>query len=62
MAGEGQGGFDLGAAPETQAAAYRVLARKYRPTSFDNLIGQDALVRTISNAFEPNTWPIKFKI
>ena len=60
MADEGQGGFDLGAAPETQAAAYRVLARKYRPTSFDNLIGQDALVRTISNAFEtgriPQAW------
>ncbi len=32
--------------------AYRVLARKYRPTSFDDLIGQDALVRTLSNAFD----------
>ncbi|MDH3476442.1 MAG: DNA polymerase III subunit gamma/tau, partial [Rhodospirillales bacterium] len=31
-------------------AAYRVLARKYRPTSFADLIGQDALVRTLSNA------------
>jgi len=30
--------------------AYRVLARKYRPTSFAELIGQDALVRTLSNA------------
>ena len=29
---------------------YRVLARKYRPDSFDQLIGQDALVRTLSNA------------
>jgi DNA polymerase-3 subunit gamma/tau len=31
---------------------YRVLARKYRPTRFDDLIGQDALVRTLSNAFD----------
>ncbi|WP_299442544.1 DNA polymerase III subunit gamma/tau [uncultured Rhodospira sp.] len=29
---------------------YRVLARKYRPTTFDQLIGQDALVRTLTNA------------
>ena len=40
--------------------AYRVLARKYRPASFDDLIGQDAMVRTISNAFEtgriPQAW------
>ena len=45
------------AAPET---GYRVLARKYRPSSFDDLIGQDAMVRTISNAFEsgriPQAW------
>ena len=32
------------------AAAYRVLARKYRPASFAGLIGQDPLVRTLSNA------------
>ncbi len=32
--------------------SYRVLARKYRPSSFADLIGQDAMVRTISNAFE----------
>ena len=31
--------------------AYRVLARKYRPTKFSQLIGQDALVRTLTNAF-----------
>ena len=30
--------------------AYRVLARKYRPASFADLIGQDALIRTLSNA------------
>ncbi|HXW41967.1 MAG TPA: DNA polymerase III subunit gamma/tau [Xanthobacteraceae bacterium] len=39
---------------------YRVLARKYRPATFDDLIGQDAMVRTISNAFEsgriPQAW------
>jgi DNA polymerase-3 subunit gamma/tau len=39
---------------------YRVLARKYRPASFDDLIGQDAMVRTVSNAFEtgriPQAW------
>ncbi len=32
-------------------AAYRVLARKYRPTDFSGLIGQEALVRTLTNAF-----------
>ncbi|MDB5741669.1 MAG: polymerase subunit gamma and tau [Alphaproteobacteria bacterium] len=30
---------------------YRVLARKYRPSDFTGLIGQEALVRTLSNAF-----------
>jgi DNA polymerase III subunit gamma/tau len=42
------------------AKPYRVLARKYRPSSFDDLIGQDAVVRTVSNAFEtgriPQAW------
>jgi DNA polymerase III subunit gamma/tau len=41
-------------------AHYRVLARKYRPSTFADLIGQDAMVRTISNAFEsgriPQAW------
>jgi DNA polymerase-3 subunit gamma/tau len=54
-----QGGFDLGGAPEA-GKHYRVLARKYRPSSFDDLIGQDAMVRTVSNAFEtgriPQAW------
>ncbi len=40
--------------------AYRVLARKYRPTTFDQLIGQEAMVRTLSNAIEagrlPHAW------
>jgi len=31
---------------------YRVLARKYRPKNFDELIGQEALVRTLTNAIE----------
>jgi len=31
---------------------YRVLARKYRPQSFDDLIGQEAMVTTLANAFE----------
>jgi DNA polymerase-3 subunit gamma/tau len=33
------------------ANAYRVLARKYRPSTFAELIGQEAMVRTLSNAF-----------
>ena len=32
-------------------APYRVLARKYRPARFEDLIGQEAMVRTLSNAF-----------
>ena len=33
---------------------YQVLARKYRPDNFDSLIGQDALVRTLTNAIALN--------
>jgi DNA polymerase-3 subunit gamma/tau len=54
-----QGGFDLGNAPGG-ATPYRVLARKYRPSNFGDLIGQEAMVRTVSNAFEtgriPQAW------
>jgi DNA polymerase-3 subunit gamma/tau len=32
--------------------AYRVLARKYRPADFDTLIGQEAMVKTLSNAID----------
>lgn len=32
--------------------AYQVLARKYRPATFADLIGQEAMVRTLRNAFE----------
>ncbi len=43
-----------------QSGAYRVLARKYRPQSFEDLIGQEAMVRTLSNAFDsgriPQAW------
>ncbi|MBL8790235.1 MAG: DNA polymerase III subunit gamma/tau [Rhizobiales bacterium] len=39
------------ASPEPATPAYRVLARKYRPTDFSALIGQEALVRTLTNAF-----------
>ena len=39
---------------------YRVLARKYRPASFEDLIGQEPMVRTVSNAFDtgriPQAW------
>ncbi|MEX0969705.1 MAG: DNA polymerase III subunit gamma/tau [Paracoccaceae bacterium] len=37
---------------DTTAPSYRVLARKYRPETFADVIGQDALVRTLKNAFE----------
>ncbi|MGT2502630.1 DNA polymerase III subunit gamma/tau [Bradyrhizobium guangxiense] len=57
---------DAGAPPNPDSAGpagnapYRVLARKYRPSSFDDLIGQEAVVRTVSNAFEtgriPQAW------
>ena len=37
---------------ETIEESYRVLARKYRPESFDDLIGQEPMVRTLENAFK----------
>ncbi|MEQ8605056.1 MAG: DNA polymerase III subunit gamma/tau [Marivibrio sp.] len=37
---------------EKKSDAYRVLARKYRPTNFDELIGQEPLVRTLTNAIQ----------
>ncbi|MSP94561.1 MAG: DNA polymerase III subunit gamma/tau [Alphaproteobacteria bacterium] len=46
--------LDLGLdppAPARKPEAYRVLARKYRPSDFTGLIGQEALVRTLRNAF-----------
>jgi len=46
-------GLDLPAQPLEKSAAsspYRVLARKYRPQSFSELIGQEAMVQTLANA------------
>ena len=45
-------GLDEPPQPQKTAAAtpYRVLARKYRPQSFEELIGQDAMVQTLGNA------------
>jgi DNA polymerase-3 subunit gamma/tau len=46
------------AAPAAESSTpYRVLARKYRPQAFDDLIGQEALVRTLSNAIESRRFP-----
>jgi DNA polymerase-3 subunit gamma/tau len=39
-------------APEAVSAEYRVLARKYRPQNFSELKGQEALVRTLTNAIQ----------
>ena len=56
---EREGGVDR-SPPPRGGSGYRVLARKYRPTTFTDLIGQDAMVRTVSNAFEtgriPQAW------
>src|ERR1700752_321088 len=46
-------GLDLGRA----GPGHRVRARKYRPAAFPDLTGQDAMVRTISNAFESSRIP-----
>jgi DNA polymerase III subunit gamma/tau len=49
----GAAGLPRAAAPTAAVhATYRVLARKYRPTTFADLIGQEPMVRTLSNAFE----------
>jgi len=48
-------GFDFGESPAHNLKAqtpYLVLARKYRPSRFADLIGQEAMVKTLSNAFE----------
>jgi|TARA_B110000305_G_C19463333_1_gene656070 DNA polymerase-3 subunit gamma/tau len=37
---------------ETPKTAYQVLARKYRPETFIDLVGQEAMVRILKNAFE----------
>ncbi len=40
-----------GSAPREEGAGYQVLARKYRPRTFEDLIGQSGMVRTLTNAF-----------
>ena len=35
-----------------ETKSYQVLARKYRPETFSDLIGQEAMVRTLKNAFD----------
>ncbi|HEV2746604.1 MAG TPA: DNA polymerase III subunit gamma/tau [Allosphingosinicella sp.] len=46
-------GLGLDEPPQpARAQPYRVLARKYRPQSFDALIGQDAMVQTLANAIK----------
>ncbi|MEI5680010.1 MULTISPECIES: DNA polymerase III subunit gamma/tau [unclassified Mesorhizobium] len=42
---------EAGNQPSGKTAAYRVLARKYRPNDFTGLIGQEPMVRTLTNAF-----------
>ncbi len=45
-------GLDLPEQPQPPASTspYRVLARKYRPQTFSELVGQDAMVKTLANA------------
>jgi DNA polymerase-3 subunit gamma/tau len=43
-------GLDLPEAAVETGGAYRVLARKYRPQTFEALVGQDAMVKTLANA------------
>lgn len=47
-------GLDIPEQPQTieGPSPYRVLARKYRPQTFAELIGQDAMVKTLANAIE----------
>jgi len=42
----------VAAAPTSPNQPYRVLARKYRPQTFGELIGQDAMVQTLANAIK----------
>ena len=48
------------ASPDTTSSPYLVLARKYRPLSFSALIGQDAMVQTLRNAFKSGRIPHAF--
>ena len=44
----------------TPSPPYRVLARKYRPKTFSELVGQEAMVRTITNAIHADRLPHAF--
>jgi DNA polymerase III subunit gamma/tau len=48
------------ATAESPSSPYLVLARKYRPLSFAGLIGQDAMVQTLRNAFKSGRIPHAF--
>ncbi|MGA0344980.1 MAG: DNA polymerase III subunit gamma/tau [Alphaproteobacteria bacterium] len=43
-----------------EKSIYRVLARKYRPSTFSELVGQDVMVRTLTNAIEIDRLPHAF--
>ena len=43
-----------------EKSTYRVLARKYRPSTFSELVGQDVMVRTLTNAIEIDRLPHAF--
>ncbi|HEX3700199.1 MAG TPA: DNA polymerase III subunit gamma/tau [Phenylobacterium sp.] len=45
------GGSPAAPPPADESAAYTVIARKYRPRTFEDLYGQEAMVRTLRNAF-----------
>jgi DNA polymerase-3 subunit gamma/tau len=50
--GQDEVGQESGGQGPGEGAAYQVLARKYRPQNFAEMIGQDALVRTLTNAIQ----------
>ena len=52
MFGDPEAAVPPAAKPPEKSAAYTVLARKYRPRTFADLIGQEAMVRTLTNAFQ----------
>ena len=44
-----------------ETTKYQVLARKYRPETFSDLIGQEAMVRTLKNAFDADIIVVGFQ-
>src|SRR3954462_1647763 len=50
------------ASTRVEASPYRVLARKYRPQTFSELIGQDAMVQTLGNAIKRDRLPPPFPL